>query len=223
MSVRVLGIDTGFVGTGLALVEWDGTTPRLIKWDTVKTSTTPKKRRLLVVDDHLRRIREIHRGIAAATVDPRPDVVAMEAFSQARNAAAAARQAFGYATAVVVCERSALPIIQFTPQDIHKRLGVPKRPPLPPAAPKGCTKEQKRAADRARKVASEANKTAVWVRACEIMPAPWAELTEHEADAACAALAALYPEPVDLVRACSGGTMKEPRSTVEPDHTAEGT
>jgi Holliday junction resolvasome RuvABC endonuclease subunit len=206
VSVRLLGIDTGFTATGLALVEWDGMAARLARWTTITTATTPKKRRLLVVDDHLRRIREIRSGISAF-LGPRGgvDVASMEAFSQARNAAAAARQAFGYAVAVV--ELGILPIAQFTPQEIHKRLGVPKRPPLPKSAPKGCSKEQERAADKARRDAAAANKTAVWahVVGSGLCAGPWGELTEHESDAACAALACLVPSPIDLVLAVQAG------------------
>ncbi len=205
MTVRILGIDTGYTATGLALVEHDSAGTRIVKWTTVKTAPTPKKRRLLVVDDHLRRIREIRRHIIAALVDPRPDVVALEAFSQHQNAASAARQAFGYATAVVCCEDAVTPIVQWTPQEIHRRLDVPKPIPLPKAAPKGAGPGEKRAAEAARKHAREENKRAVWVAAAARCEAPWAELTEHEADAACAALAALFPEPVDVVRAAQAG------------------
>lgn len=205
MTVRILGIDTGYTATGLVLVEHDAAGARLVRWMTVKTAPTPKKRRLLVVDDHLRRIREIRRHVLAALVDPRPDVAVLEAFSQHQNAASAARQAFGYATAVVCCEDGVIPIVQWTPQEIHRRLGVPKPIPLPKAAPKGACRDEKRAAEAARKRVREENKRAVWVVAAARCDGPWAELCEHEADAACAALAALLPDPVDIVRAVQAG------------------
>ncbi|NMC71424.1 MAG: crossover junction endodeoxyribonuclease RuvC [Myxococcales bacterium] len=205
MTVRILGIDTGYTATGLALVEHGPVGVRLVRWMTVKTAPTPKKRRLLVVDDHLRRIREIRRHVIAALVDPRPDIAVLEAFSQHQNAASAARQAFGYATAVVCCEDGVIPIVQWTPQEIHRRLGVPKPIPLPKAAPKGASREEKRAAERAREEAREANKRRVWETAAGRCSGEWGALTEHEADAACAALAALFPEPVDVVRAVQAG------------------
>lgn len=199
MTVAILGIDTGFTATGLALVGWDGSTARILDHWTVKTAPTAKKRRLLVVDDHIRRIREIHAGIQVPMV--RAQVVALEAFSQHQNAASATRQAFGYAVAVCCAQRFALPVVQYTPQEIHRRLDVPKPLPLPKAAPKGAIREEKRAAERARDEAREANKRRVWGTAAERCRGEWGALTEHEADAACAALAALFPEPVDVVRA----------------------
>jgi Holliday junction resolvasome RuvABC endonuclease subunit len=204
MPITLLGLDSGFTATGLALVEWDGRTAQIVDHTTVTTSPTAKKRRLLVVDDHLRRIREIHRGILTMMTDPTPHIVVMEAFSQARNAAAAARQAFGYATAVVVCGQLEVPIIQFTPQQVHKNLGVPSRPPLPKSAPKGASKMEKKVAEKSRREAAVANKAAVWVTAKTLCSGPWDVLTEHEADAACAALAAVFPMPVDLVLAAMG-------------------
>lgn len=206
MTVRILGIDTGYTATGLALVEHGPVGVRLVRWMTVKTAPTPKKRRLLVVDDHLRRIREIRRNVLAMIgCTPRPDVAVLEAFSQHQNAASAARQAFGYATAVVCCEDGAIPIVQWTPQEIHRRLGVPKPIPLPKAAPKSASREEKRTAEAERKHVREENKRAVWVTAAQLCDGTWAELSEHEADAACAALAALFPEPVDVVRAVRAG------------------
>lgn len=205
MTVRILGIDTGYTATGLALVEHGPVGVRLVRWMTVKTAPTPKKRRLLVVDDHLRRIREIRRHVIAALVDPRPDIAVLEAFSQHQNAASAARQAFGYATAVVCCEDGRIPIVQWTPQEIHRRLGVPKPIQLPKAAPTGASREEKRAAEAERKHVREENKRAVWVTAAQLCDGTWAALSEHEADAACAALAALFPEPVDVVRAVQAG------------------
>lgn len=208
-SIRLLGVDTGFNHTGLVVVEWDGTTACIVGARTVNTEPTAKKRRMLVVDDHLRRIREILHGIEAVRFARFPKLVVLEAFSPARNAGNACRQAFGYASAVAVAEHALLPIAQFTPQEIHKRLGVPKPPPLPRPAAHHATKEEKRSANRARSAASAENKSAVWVTAAKLAPGPWDELTEHESDAACAALAALFPVPIDLVRMAMGASKED--------------
>ena len=204
-TVRILGVDTGFTKTGLCVVEWDGTAARIVGGQTIHTEPTAKKRRMLVVDDHLRRIREILYGVEHARVAGGfPRILSMEAFSPSRNAGSACRQAFGYAAVIAIAEAARMPIVQFTPQEIHKRLGVPRPPPLPPPAAHVSTAEEKRVAGRARAAASAANKRAVWVTAALLAPGPWPALTEHEADAACAALAALCPDPVDVVRAAMG-------------------
>ena len=207
--MRLLGVDTGFKYTGLAIVEWNGARARLVGGTTINTEPTAKKRRMLVVDDHLRRIREILHGVDNACSPCMPSLVSMEAFSPARNAGSACRQAFGYASVVAVAEHHALPIVQFTPQEIHKRLGVPKPPPLPRKAPHHATKAEKLEAERARSAASKDNKRRVWITAARLCPGPWDTLSEHEADAACAALAALFPVPIDLVRMAMGALKED--------------
>jgi Holliday junction resolvasome RuvABC endonuclease subunit len=172
--IAILGIDTGFTATGLALVGWDGETATVLDHATITTAPTAKKRRLLVVDDHLRRIREINAALQVPMC--RAQIVVLEAFSQARNAAAAVRQAFGYAVAVTCAQRMTLPVVQFTPQQIRKRLGL----------------------------THNADKVVLEAAGAALALGPWDKMTEHEADAACAALAALFPDAVDVVRAAAG-------------------
>jgi Holliday junction resolvasome RuvABC endonuclease subunit len=150
---------------------------RLVEHHTITTKPTTKKLRALVVDDHLRRARELWHGILRdGFCQQGVGVVALEALSLARNAGSAARQAMAYAVAICACERDGVPVAQFTPQQIRKRLGLAHN------------------ADKAQ-VAGQVMTRCV----CRSFG-----MTEHESDACAAALACLYPEPVDIVRAAQG-------------------
>jgi Holliday junction resolvasome RuvABC endonuclease subunit len=117
MSVRILGIDSAYCNTGLSLISWDGTTAELVTSVTIVTEASQKKRNTLVVDDHLRRVREIRKQIDDSLHMLAPDMVAMEALSTSRNAGSAVRQGMAYAVTIVCC--GALPLVQYTPQAVR--------------------------------------------------------------------------------------------------------
>ena len=205
MEERMLicGIDTGFTATGLALLEYTGAWIKYVRSEVIATKPTPKKRRLLVVDDHLRRIREIRDGVQRvlrADVNAPCHLVAMEAFSQSRNSAAAVRQAFGYAVAVCVADQHKVSVVQFTPQEIRKRIGVvePMKAELDAVKPPRVGEKRK-----------ELRKAALRRRVLEVVTMP-GTLSEHEYDAVAAVLACLLPSPVDIVRVGVGsGTNRK--------------
>ncbi len=188
--MRICGMDTGFTATGLSVLEYDGKEIRYLGSEAIRTAPTPKKRRLLVVDDHLRRIREIRAGVRQ--VLPGCNLVAMEAFSQSRNSAAAVRQAFGYTVAICTADDYGIGLVQFTPQEIRKRIGVvePTKAELDAIKPPRVSEKRK-----------ELRKAALQRRVIELLPGSIPDhLSEHEYDAAAAVLACLLPSPIDIVR-----------------------
>jgi Holliday junction resolvasome RuvABC endonuclease subunit len=191
--MRICGVDTGFTATGLTILDYDGTATRYVASIAIRTEPTSKKRRLLVVDDHLRRIREIREGVLHFVGGKGGcELVAMEAFSQHRNAAAATRQAFGYAVAICVADETDVAVVQFTPQEIRKRIGVvePTKAELATVVPPRVGEKRK-----------ELRKAALRRRVFDLLPGELGDgLSEHEYDAAAAVLACLLPNPVDIVR-----------------------
>ena len=127
-------------------------------------------------------------------------VVAVEdfAFGLRKNAAAAARQ-FGAWTAVICAlEHVGLPVIQFTPQEVRKRMSGIGYPSLI-----GSVKKMAKL-DVWRTCVQRLGGT-LWLGTAEHEDEGMADsdgrpMTEHEADAACIALAAVSP-PTDIVRA----------------------
>ncbi|MFA7209820.1 MAG: crossover junction endodeoxyribonuclease RuvC [Parcubacteria group bacterium] len=184
MAVRLLGIDTGWVATGFALVDWCCGTPTTIQAArTCHTEPTPKQRRESEVIDHQRRMGEISRATDSALADFHPDMVVVEALSLgAPNVRSLVVQALGYAAVMCSCIRAGVAVRQVAPADVRRALDVQPR--------KGWTQEQKKAAVKA------AVLRYVLAPSCA---------TEHEWDAAAAALACLVPTPLDLVLAVQAG------------------
>lgn len=186
MTVRILGIDTGWTATGFAVVEWSpGSRPVITAVRTLKTEVTPPNRRESKASDDERRIREIlcESGKVLAAVNP--DVIAIEALSLgAPNVSSIVAQTKGFTAALCSCLTWPAGRRQFAPQDVRRSLGVAKM--------KSATKEQKK-----QMVAQAVARHADF--------ASHADMTEHEYDAAAAALACLVPEPVDLVLAVQAG------------------
>jgi Holliday junction resolvasome RuvABC endonuclease subunit len=195
VTIRLLGVDTGWRATGFCLVEWDGEHITVSDWTTCYTEPTPAQRRESKIADDERRIREIQAATEEAIRDRKPDLVAVEALSLgAPNVMSIVQQTKGYTAALCACLRAGVAIRQIAPQDVRRALGVPP-------GKKGEKKPEKKAAVR-RAVERHAS---IMLDALAV-PDPVAEkLTEHEWDAAAVAVACLVPSPVDLVLAVQAG------------------
>lgn len=187
MGTLILGVDTGYVSTGLALIDWDGATARLADHATITTKPSPKKRRMHKADDDVRRISEILLGVSNFIRLARPVLACIEGFTlrtipgakgqtfKFQSASTAARQFGGYTAAICAIKSAGVALVQFSPQEVRKRLlGT-----------------------------SHAPKELVWAAANKWLqvPNPDSQMEEHEWDAACIALAAVVPSPIEIVQA----------------------
>ena len=184
MGILILGADTGYTHTGLALIDWNGTTARLADHTVIITKPSTAKRRMHKSDDDVRRISEILLGVSNFIRMARPAIVCVESFTlrmipgskgklQFTNVSTATRQFGGYATTICAIKTAGIALTQFTPQEVRKRLmGTAK-----------------------------ASKEMMWVAANKWLqvPNPDSQMGEHEWDAAAIALAAVVPTPIDLV------------------------
>lgn len=186
MTVRILGIDTGWTATGFAVVEWSpGARPVIVDARTVATEPTPPKRRESKAGDDERRIREILTATGKVLAAVHPDVIAIEALSLgAPNVSSVVAQTKGHTAALCACFGWPAGRRQLAPQDVRLALGVLRM--------RSATKDQKK-----QLVAQAVARHAV--------VASTADMSEHEYDAAAVALACLVPEPIDLVRAVQAG------------------
>ncbi len=206
MTVRILGIDTGWTATGFSLVEWDGAHILVTDWTTCYTEPTPAQRRESKIADDERRIREIQATTEGVLHDLQPDLVAVEALSLgAPNVMSIVQQTKGYTAALCACLRAGVAIRQIAPQDVRRALGV--------VGKKGEKKPEKKAAIR-RAVERHAE---IMIDALAVPDPVVEKLTEHEWDAAAVALACLVPSPIDLVLAVQAG-----RSVMEQGRAGDG-
>lgn len=200
----IVGVDPGFASMGIALLELEGGAIKGLKVKVLQTAPAAKKRKMLVVDDLLQRVRELWAGLSDFVWTHEPKVMVLEAFSQPQHSNAATRLALGYAVAVLVAESRDIALIQFLPGEIRKRIGVIK--PEKVKVPKEATKAEK---TKARALNAAATKKSVYDAVARIMPSVEAviaavpkDLREHAVDAAAVALAAV---DTDIVRAAGGG------------------
>jgi len=63
MGVRVLGCDPGLASFGVAIIELDAVSERLLSAGVVRTKPSAKKHKVLASDDTLRRAKEIYRKL----------------------------------------------------------------------------------------------------------------------------------------------------------------
>lgn len=205
MGVLILGVDTGYVSTGLALIDWNGTTACLADHTVIVTKPSDAKRRMHKSDDDVRRISEILLGVSSFLRMSRPAIACVESFTlrmipgskgklQFTNVSTATRQFGGYTTAICAIKTAGVALVQMTPQEVRKRLMGTAR----------------------------ASKEAVWAAADKWLqvPSPDAQMGEHEWDAAAIALAAAVPVPVDILLALS---QVQQQATSNPETDVEGT
>jgi Holliday junction resolvasome RuvABC endonuclease subunit len=180
--LRILGVDTGFGGTGLVVLGFSpdpgGGEPVItsIAHHTVETTSEAKKRRMHKADDDRRRIGLIWHAVVDFAKKNGAQMMAVEdfAFGPRRNMAAAARQFGAWAVVLCVAEHLGLAVVQLTPQEVRRRL-------LGTTAGDSVTKDR----------------LAGWVAVKVAIPV--GTMSQHELDAAAVALAAWDDDTVRLI------------------------
>lgn len=119
-----LGIDPGLANCGLVLVAVEGQLLRLRHAATLCSEPSPKKLRVLVGDDLTARTRQLTRDLAGLV--HHADLVVCEAWSCPRSAGSAARTALARGALYALCEQAGRPLVQLTPQQVRRTLGVAK-------------------------------------------------------------------------------------------------
>jgi Holliday junction resolvasome RuvABC endonuclease subunit len=192
----VVGIDPGLAATGWAwLLVGSDCAPRLHSAGAILTKPTAAKLRLHSVDDTAERIRhlahQVHDMIAIRQAES-PVVVAVEAYSTPRFAAAAVKLGFAWGAVVATLRHLRVPVVQLTPQQVKKALGI--RPP--PRATRPRTEREKEDARQARKQLVGWRMDELMPGSRDLLAALAAGEVEHATDAAAVAYAALKTDVV---------------------------
>lgn len=119
MSVRVIGIDTGFSSLGYAVCRLDKTGD--VVWEEVgvlHTAKSDKKRNVRASDDNLRRIRGLYAMLSDVLVRHAPSVLCAETMSWPRNSAIVAKMGMSWGVLGALVELNQLPVAQASPQEI---------------------------------------------------------------------------------------------------------
>jgi len=115
----LLAVDPGMSAMGYAVLSLDG---EPVELGVIRTEPSPKKRKMLVVEDSLRRVREIARNLHRIVGTHCVCVVACEAMSFPRSSSSSAKLGMSWAALATVAEMSDLPMLQATPQMVRKAL-----------------------------------------------------------------------------------------------------
>jgi crossover junction endodeoxyribonuclease RuvC len=107
--LRVLGVDPGLTRCGIGVVEGPPAAPRLVHRELVRT---PREDPLEV------RLDALHRAVAGAIAEHRPDVIAVERvlFSSNVRSAMATGQAAG--VSLLAAAQSGVPVTAYSPNDV---------------------------------------------------------------------------------------------------------
>jgi Holliday junction resolvasome RuvABC endonuclease subunit len=122
--LTMLGIDPGFAACGHAEVEVDQHLHvNVLRLGVITTSKSHKKQRVLACDDQTRRLRELSSLLGMMIGDA--GVVCSEALSDGHgNAATSKLVGMMWGVVVAHSQTHSRPILQVTPADMRKRLGL---------------------------------------------------------------------------------------------------
>jgi crossover junction endodeoxyribonuclease RuvC len=110
-KVVVLGIDPGSIITGFGVVETDGSSSRVISWDSVRTSsTTPLPARLAA----------IYQAVIDQISSHRPDVVAVENVFQSKNVKSALKLGHARGVVLLAASQSGASIHEYAPREVKQ-------------------------------------------------------------------------------------------------------
>ena len=105
--MKVLGIDGSLRGTGLAVIEWQGSRAASRHWEVVKIP--PRAR-------HSECLREIRARIDAVLAAHRPDAAAMEGGFFCKNAKVAIVLGEVRGVAISCCAAAGVPVFEYSPR-----------------------------------------------------------------------------------------------------------
>lgn len=122
--IRVASFDIGFAECGFCEIEVDKNTGDVepIRMGVIVTKPSTKKRKVLAIDDNLRRARELSALIGMLVSDA--DLVCTEAMSLPRNASSSAKIGIAWGVLISHAQACSVPVLQVTPAEVrHRMLG----------------------------------------------------------------------------------------------------
>lgn len=128
MSVRILGIDPGFLNVGFALVEMNSGRPSVLRDEhetpligNLQTFAVDNKK-VYQADDNIRRAREIYIALLSLIRTYQTTIIVAEAMSFPRNASTAHKMGLCWGVLTSLATLSAVPLLQVYPQQIKHAL-----------------------------------------------------------------------------------------------------
>lgn len=107
----VLGIDPGSIITGFGVVETDGSSSRVIAWDSVKTSSrAPLPERLAA----------IYQAVIETISAHRPDIIAVENVFQSKNVKSALKLGHARGVVLLAAAQSGAEIHEYAPREVKQ-------------------------------------------------------------------------------------------------------
>lgn len=120
MCTVILGVDPGFANFGWAAIRLSP--ERIEAAGVLRTAKSHERRRILAVDDNVRRTREL--VVSLRGVLGRFDVAAIcaESMSHVRNASASAKVSLAWGVVITLAEQLCIPLLQASPQEVKFRV-----------------------------------------------------------------------------------------------------
>lgn len=116
----ILGLDPSFTAFGWIALPLCGFP--VLAGGVLRTAPSAARRRVLAVDDNVRRAREIYLGLRAVMNRFDVRVVCAESFQHPRNSSAAAKVALAWGQLIALSEERQIPLLQASPQEVKAHM-----------------------------------------------------------------------------------------------------
>lgn len=120
----VTGWDLGLAHCGWSDVEILHDRIEVVDLGVFTTEKSTKKQNVLATDDDLRRARELAEKVEAHIERVKPFALVVEGKSLPRNASSACKIGMAWGAFAAVVQRFGLPVVQASPQQVRKALGL---------------------------------------------------------------------------------------------------
>lgn len=117
-SIGILGVDVGFASIGVALLVHRDGAWHVAALSVVETKPTAKKRKVLAVEDNIRRAQEIGAAIDGFRSLAGVVAIASEAFSPPRSSSVASKIGMMVGVLSEIARANRIPFLQATPQTV---------------------------------------------------------------------------------------------------------
>jgi Holliday junction resolvasome RuvABC endonuclease subunit len=120
--IWILGCDPGLASFGVARVELTTDSERIVAIASLETAPSPKKRKVRVCEDTIRRVQELALALKSWAGDEPPAAVAFESMSLPRNASASSKVGMSFGMLGAAAVLLGWPLVQATPQELKKAM-----------------------------------------------------------------------------------------------------
>lgn len=124
---HVIGLDPGFASLGVAVLAVDKTTTTPVHMDVLRTKKSPRKVRMLSVDDDFVRCQYLAEGLAKLVMEYDVVAISAEAMSFVRNSSSSAKVGMVWGVIAATALRWNLPMFQCTPQQLKDKVAGSKK------------------------------------------------------------------------------------------------